>query len=41
MTIKTQWQVDHLIKAGLYVDPDAVMRSALNTLFVMHPDQKL
>jgi len=41
MTIKNEWQVSHLIKAGLYADPDAVMRSALNALFVMHPEQKL
>ncbi len=41
MTIKNEWQVSHLIKAGLYTDPDAVIRSALNALFVMHPEQKL
>jgi Arc/MetJ-type ribon-helix-helix transcriptional regulator len=38
MTIETEWQVNQLVKAGLYSNTDAVLRSALNALFVLHPD---
>lgn len=41
MVIKNEWEIDQLVKAGLYSDPDAVLRSALNALFVLHPEQKL
>ncbi len=41
MTIKTEWQVSQLIKAGVYSNTDAVLNSALTALFVLHPDQKL
>ncbi len=41
MTIKNEWEINQLVKAGLYADSDAVLRSALNALFVLHPEQKL
>ncbi|MBI4788625.1 MAG: UPF0175 family protein [Chloroflexi bacterium] len=41
MVIKSEWEINQLIRAGLYSDPDAVLRSALNALFVLHPEQKL
>jgi len=41
MVIKNEWEINQLVKAGLYSDPDAVLRSALNALFVLHPEQKL
>ena len=41
MTLKTEWEINHLVKAGLYSDADAVLRSALNALFLLHPNQKL
>lgn len=41
MSIQNDWNVHQLIKAGLYADPDAVLRSALEALFTLHPEQKL
>ena len=41
MVIKNEWEINQLVKAGLYSDSDAVLRSALNALFVLHPEQKL
>lgn len=41
MSIQNDWNVHQLIKAGLYADPDAVLRSALEALSTLHPEQKL
>ena len=41
MTIKNDREINPLVKAGLYADTDAVLRSALNALLVLHPEQKL
>ena len=41
MTIKNEWEVNQLVKSGVYSDPDAVIRSALSALFAMHPEQKM
>ena len=41
MVIKNEWEINQLVKAGLYSNSDAVLRSALNALFVLHPEQKL
>jgi len=41
MTIKNEWEVDQLVKSGVYSNPDAVIRSALSALFAMHPEQKM
>lgn len=41
MTLKHEWELEHLVKSGLYADADAVWRNALHALFVLHPDQKL
>lgn len=40
MTVKQEWQINYLVRSGLYADADAVWRSALNALFVLHPDYK-
>jgi predicted HTH domain antitoxin len=41
MTIKQEWEINQLVKAGIYSDADAVLRSALEALFVVHPDHKM
>lgn len=41
MSVQNDWQINQLVKAGLYSDPDAVLRSALDALFTLHPEQKL
>ena len=41
MTVKHEWEISYLVKAGLYADADAVWRNALNALFALHPEQKL
>lgn len=41
MTLKHELEINYLVKSGLYADADAVWRSALDALFVLHPDQKL
>jgi len=40
MTVKHEWQINYLVRSGLYTDADAVWRSALNALFIVHPDYK-
>ena len=40
MTVKHEWEINYLVRSGLYADTDAVWRSALNALFVVHPDYK-
>lgn len=41
MTTRTDWEITQLVRSGIYADQDAVLRSALNALFLLHPDQKL
>ncbi len=41
MNTQNEWKVNQLVKAGLYSDSDAVLRSALDALFTLHPEQKL
>jgi predicted HTH domain antitoxin len=41
MSTKSDWEIQQLVRSGLYADPDAVLRSALQALFVLHPEHKL
>jgi predicted HTH domain antitoxin len=41
MSTKSDWEIQQLVRSGLYADSDAVLRSALHALFALHPEQKL
>ncbi len=41
MTLKNELEIAYLVKSGSYPDADSVLRSALNALFLSHPEQKL
>jgi predicted HTH domain antitoxin len=41
MGTKHDWEISQLVKAKIYPDADAVMRSAIQALFLLRPEQKL